>query len=136
MSYWRSGCATVQWRRVDQWQGRLAGLEDRLAVWAYRWIKAHPAIAEQLERRLHAYGLHGPSARHLLRTRVVPIAMLVAGLVVLLFAFVVFRLFRWALRRRSGRRPVVRAGSTQSALSAVGGGWQTPVRSARQDQID
>lgn len=86
--------------RVDQWQSRLAALEDRLAGWAYRWIEAHPSMAEHLERRLHAYGLHGPSARHLLRTRVVPIAGLVAGLLVVLFMFVVFRLCLWALRRR------------------------------------
>ena len=90
--------------RVDQWQSRLAGLEDRLAAWAYRWIEAHPVIAEHLERLLHAFGFHGPSARHLLRTRVVPIAGFVAGLLVLLLLFVVFRLCRWALRRTRGRR--------------------------------
>ena len=107
---------------MDQWQGQLAGLEDRLAAWAYRWIEAHPLIAEQLERRLHAYGIHGPSARHLLRTRVVPIAGFVAGLLVLLFVFVVFRLCRWALRGARRRRLVVRTASAKPAVSVTR--WQ------------
>lgn len=117
VSYWRCGAPTVQWPRVDRWQGRLAGLEDRLADWTYRWIEAHPTIADQVERRLHAFGLHGPSARHLLRTRVVPIGVLVAALLALLFLFVVFRLCWWALGRRRGRRLAIRTASAQYAVS-------------------
>ena len=100
---------------MDRWQGRLAGLDDALAAWTYRWIEAHPTIAEQLEQVLHAHGVHGPWARHLLRTRVVPVAVLLSALLALLAGFVVFRLWRRTMARRRSRRPAGPAVTRQTA---------------------
>jgi hypothetical protein len=54
----------------------LMGWEDGLLRWMDGLIAAHPGLDVWLESHLHTLGYHGPALRHLLRSRVLPVAVL------------------------------------------------------------
>ena len=85
----------------------LSSLEDRIANSLDGYLVAHPQWDRWLEAHLHAYGLHGPAARHLLKTRVFPFAALLAFAVLLLLAMLIVRRIRRSQRRRR-RTPLSR----------------------------
>jgi hypothetical protein len=67
--------------------------QDRLASWVDGQLHRAPGLDRWLETHLHAMGLHGPEARHLLKTRFFPAAtVLAAGLLVLVVSALVRRL--------------------------------------------
>jgi hypothetical protein len=90
---------------MGAWVDALSRLEDRLATRFDQFLQGHPAWDRWMEATLHAHGLHGPAARHLLKTRVLPITALVAAGVLLLIAALIVRLA--TRRRRRRRRPAV-----------------------------
>ena len=85
---------------MKQWEDAFARLEEQLAVWVERFLVTHPAWDRWLEAHLHAYGLHGPAARHLLKTRVFPAAVLLLGAITLLVLLLIVWLARRPRRRR------------------------------------
>jgi hypothetical protein len=75
--------------------------QDRLFNWVDQQIERHPEWDSWLETHLHQHGLHGPQARHLLKTVILPDAMLAVAILLLLIAALVL----WRIRRRArGRR--------------------------------
>jgi hypothetical protein len=84
--------------------------EDRLATWVDHQVVQHPALDRWLELHLHAVGIHGPAARHLLKTRVLPAVIAIGAATLLLLAvLLVGRARRSRSRRRLGAalaRPV------------------------------
>jgi hypothetical protein len=89
---------------MRQLEGALGSWEDSLATWLDRFIESHPAWDRWLEAHLHAYGLHGPALRHLLKTRLVPAAaVLLAATIFLIVLFCVG--YRRGRRSAPGRPP-------------------------------
>lgn len=76
------------------------GWQDGLARWVDHQIQQHPALDRWLEQHFHAIGLHGPAVRHLLKTRVMPAAVLVLATMLLLIATLVVRRLRRSRARR------------------------------------
>jgi hypothetical protein len=85
---------------------------DRFATWADHLIERTFGLHDLFERYFHAWGLHGPYTRHLVKTRLVP-ALLAGG--TLLVVLIVL-----ALVRRSRARRRLRAAAPASRLSAAG----------------
>jgi hypothetical protein len=103
---------------LKQWEETFARMEDQLARWLDAWLDRHPAWDGWLEAHLHAYGIHGPQARHLLKARVVPAALLLLGAILALVVLLAVRRARRPHRRRRrsqlGRpRPITRPGTVQ-----------------------
>lgn len=78
----------------------LSRLEDRIANSMDGWLVAHPQWDRWLEAQLHAHGLHGPAAWHLLKTRVLPLAALLAFAVLFALVLLIGRRVRRSHRRR------------------------------------
>ena len=76
------------------------GWQDRLFNWIDGQVSKHPEVDNWLESHLHAYGMHGPQARHLLKTQILPDAMVVVTVLILLITALVV----WRVRRRRARR--------------------------------
>jgi hypothetical protein len=77
---------------------------DMAARWVEGFLEAHPGLDVWLERHAHAYGLHGPYLRHVLKSRLAPAVLVVAVLAVLLVVAV------WRSRRAGARqRPPARS---------------------------
>ncbi len=74
--------------------------QDRLAGWVNHQIERSPALERWLERHIHAIGLHGPQARHLLKTRFVPAVALLSVVVLMLLVAAVARRVRRSRERR------------------------------------
>ena len=72
--------------------------EDTAARWVEGFLDAHPGVDTWLERHAHAYGLHGPYLRHVLKSRLAPAVLVVAVLAVVLVVGV------WRSRRAGARR--------------------------------
>ncbi len=95
---------------MRQLEDALSSWEDRLAKQLEGFIEAHPAWDRWLETHLHAYGLHGPALRHLLRTRLLPTATVLLAATILLAAL--FWLgHRRGRRSAPGRPPRAAAGT-------------------------
>jgi len=58
--------------------------QDRLASWVDGQLHRAPGFDHWLEAHLHTMGLHGPEARHLLKTRIFPAAVTLAALFLVL----------------------------------------------------
>jgi len=56
------------------------GWEDALFRWVDGMIAAHPALDHWLELHAHEWGLHGPYLRHLLRSRLLSVVLVLVGL--------------------------------------------------------
>jgi len=65
--------------------------QDRLSNWVDSQIERLPVLDQWFEKHFHAIGLHGPEVRHLLKTRFVPVAMLVTAAFVVLAVAVLVR---------------------------------------------
>ncbi len=78
------------------------GWLDALGRWAYHqvWVRS-PELYRWLEDHFHAVGLHGPTVRHLARTRLMPATLLVLAIVVAMLATVAVQRVQ---RRRSRAR--------------------------------
>jgi hypothetical protein len=92
---------------MRSWEQALSRLEDRIANSVDGYIAAHPQWDRWLEVHLHAYGLHGPQARYLLKTRVFPLAALLTFAVLFLLVLLIVRRVRRSHRRRR-RSPLSR----------------------------
>jgi hypothetical protein len=67
-------------------------------------IARHPALDRWLELHLHTMGLHGPAARHLLKTRVVPAVVVVVVVLMTLLLLLATVNIRRAQRARAWRK--------------------------------
>jgi hypothetical protein len=74
-----------------------AALADTLARWVEGTLQAHPGLDHWLERHAHAYGLHGPYLRHVLKSRLAPVVVVVAVVALVLVVGV------WRSRRAAAR---------------------------------
>jgi hypothetical protein len=97
VSHWPWTRREVAWERM--------GWQDGLARWADHQIEQHRAFERWLELHFHAIGLHGPAVRHLLKTRVMPAAILVLATMLLLIAALMVRRLRRS-RARRGRAAI------------------------------
>lgn len=80
------------------------GWQDGLARRVNHQIEQHPGLDRWLELRFHAFGLHGPAVRHLLKTRVMPAVILVLATMLVLIAALMIRRLRHS-RVCRGRAP-------------------------------
>jgi hypothetical protein len=71
--------------------------QDRLSTWVDSQIARVPVLDRWFENHFHAIGMHGPEVRHLLKTRFVPVAMMVTA------AFVVLAVVGLVRRARASR---------------------------------
>jgi hypothetical protein len=86
---------------------------DRLSTWVDHLLERTFGLHDFFERQFHAFGMHGPYTRHLVKTRIGPAVLL--GLTMLMALAAVLLIRRWRARRRRAIAAV------PARFSAVGG---------------
>src|SRR5256885_143840 len=89
------------------------GWYDRVSSWVDRLVEQTWGLHDMGERHFHAFGLHGPYTRHLVKTRVAPAILLGGTMLLVLATALVIRRSRARRRRRDppGAAPPARPGA-------------------------